>query len=150
VLELEKIQKEKDLAGAAKTLCSLGAPDCPVVHRTVSGAPGWRLVNWPLSGIRRRRTAKIHQTIRWCTGLSGEPTVDRTNGRPRNPRVTRGRANGVMGAPDSVRCANGSKSSTVGCANFGKQSTPDTEQCLSGAPPGRRQELPSWIALNGS
>jgi hypothetical protein len=20
---------------------SLGAPDCPVVHRTVSGAPGW-------------------------------------------------------------------------------------------------------------
>jgi hypothetical protein len=40
VLESEKIQKEKDLAGAAKTLRSLGAPDCPVVHRTVfSGAP---------------------------------------------------------------------------------------------------------------
>jgi hypothetical protein len=33
----EKIQKEKDLAGAAKTLRSLGAPDCLVVHRTVSG-----------------------------------------------------------------------------------------------------------------
>jgi hypothetical protein len=30
VLESEKIQKEKDLAGAAKTLHSLGAPDCPV------------------------------------------------------------------------------------------------------------------------
>jgi hypothetical protein len=29
------------LARAAKTLLSLGAPDCPVVHRTVSGAPGW-------------------------------------------------------------------------------------------------------------
>jgi hypothetical protein len=28
VLESEKIQKEKDLAGAAKPLCSLGAPDC--------------------------------------------------------------------------------------------------------------------------
>jgi hypothetical protein len=40
VLESEKTQKEKDLAGAAKTLCSLGAPDYPVVHRTVSGAPG--------------------------------------------------------------------------------------------------------------
>ena len=29
------------MARAAKTLLSLGAPDCPVVHRTVSGAPGW-------------------------------------------------------------------------------------------------------------
>jgi hypothetical protein len=77
VLESEKTQKEKDLAGAAKTLRSLGAPDCPVVHRTVSGASGWRLVNWPLSGIHHRRTAKIHRTVRWCTGLSGEPTVGR-------------------------------------------------------------------------
>ena len=85
MLESEKIQKEKDLAGTAKTLCSLSAPECPVVHQTVSGATGWRLVNWPLSGIRRRCTAKNHQTA---------------NGRPRNPRVTRGRANGLMGAPD--------------------------------------------------
>ena len=77
---------------------------CPVVHRTVSGAPGWRLSNWPLSGLRRRRTAINHRTVRWCTGLSGEPTVGRANGRPRNPRVTRGRANGLMGAPDCPVC----------------------------------------------
>jgi hypothetical protein len=32
-----------------------------------------------------------------CTGLSGEPTVDRANGRPRDPRETRGRANGRKG-----------------------------------------------------
>jgi hypothetical protein len=62
-----------------------------------------------LSGSDQRRTAIIHRTVRWCTGLSGEPTVGRANGRPRNPRVTRGRANGLMGhrtvrcAPDSVR-----------------------------------------------
>jgi hypothetical protein len=37
-----------------------------------------------------------------------------------------------MGAPDSVRCANGSKSSTVGYARLGKQSAPDTEQCMFG------------------
>jgi hypothetical protein len=32
-----------------------------------------------------------------CTGLSGEPTVGRANGRPRDPRETRGRANGRKG-----------------------------------------------------
>jgi hypothetical protein len=29
----------------------LGAPDCPVVHRTVSGALGQPPVNRPLSGL---------------------------------------------------------------------------------------------------
>jgi hypothetical protein len=57
-----------------------------------------------LSGFRRRRTAIIHRTVWWCTGLSGEPTVDRANGRPRNPRMTRGRANDLMGAPDCPVC----------------------------------------------
>jgi hypothetical protein len=41
-------------------------------------------------GIRWRRTTIIHRTVRWCTGLSGEPTVASANGRPRNPRATRG------------------------------------------------------------
>jgi hypothetical protein len=39
-----------------------------------------------------------------CTGLSGEPTVSQGNGRPRIPRVTRGRANGHFGAPDCPVC----------------------------------------------
>jgi hypothetical protein len=39
-----------------------------------------------------------------CTGLSGEPTVGRANGRPRNPHATRGRANGQKGAPDCPVC----------------------------------------------
>jgi hypothetical protein len=106
-----------------------------------------------LSGTQRRRTTIIHRTVRWCTGLSGEPTVGWANGWPRNPRVTRGRANGQTRAPDSVRCANGSKSSTVGCARIGKRSAPDSVRwCtgLFGAPVDRRQDLPSWIALNGS
>jgi hypothetical protein len=33
-----------------------------------------------------------------CTGLSGEPTVGQANGRPRDPRETRGRANGRKGS----------------------------------------------------
>jgi hypothetical protein len=68
--------------------------------------------------------------------------------------VTRGRANGLMGASDrpvctgpsgvhrtvrcavdSVQCANGSKSSTVSCANFGRRSAPDSEQGMSGGTP---------------
>jgi hypothetical protein len=39
-----------------------------------------------------------------CTGLSGEPTVSRANGRLRDPRGTRGRANGREGAPDCPVC----------------------------------------------
>jgi hypothetical protein len=48
----------------------------------------------------QRHTAKIHRTVRWCTGLSGEPMVACANGRPRNLRVARGRANGRLGTPD--------------------------------------------------
>jgi hypothetical protein len=44
-----------------------------------------------------------------CTGLSGEPTVGRANSRLRDLPETHGGANGREGAPDSVRCANGSK-----------------------------------------
>jgi hypothetical protein len=76
---------------------SCGAPDSVQCARLA-------LVKRLLSGIRRWRTAKNHWTVRWCTGLSGEPTVGRANGRPRNPRVTRGRANGLMGAPDCPVC----------------------------------------------
>jgi hypothetical protein len=39
-----------------------------------------------------------------CTGLSGEPTVDRANGWLRDLRETRGRANGREGAPDCSVC----------------------------------------------
>jgi hypothetical protein len=74
-----------------------GAPDIVRCARLA-------LVKRPLSGIRRRRTNKIHQTVRWCTGLSGEPTVSWTNGRLRNPRVTRGQANNLKGAPDCPVC----------------------------------------------
>jgi hypothetical protein len=49
------------------------------VHRTVSGgAPDsvqcarTSLGEQSALGTRRRRTAKIHRTVRWCTGLSGE------------------------------------------------------------------------------
>jgi hypothetical protein len=60
-----------------------------------------------LSGDDQWRTAKIHRSVRWCTGLSGESTVSRGNGRPRIPRATRGRANVHIGAPDCPVCTGG-------------------------------------------
>jgi hypothetical protein len=76
------------------------------VHRTVRWCTGQCPVRQTGTdelaalGFRQRRTAINHRTVRWCAGLSGEPTVGPTNGRPRNPRATRGRANGQKGAPD--------------------------------------------------
>jgi hypothetical protein len=94
-----------------------------------------------------------------CTGLTGEPTVGRANGRLRDLRDTwpSQRSGGgtelsgvhrtVSGAPTAPRLP------TVGFAKQGRKSTPDCVRwCtgLSGAPGDRRQELPSWNALNGS
>jgi hypothetical protein len=85
---------------------------------------------------------------------SAQPTVGRVirARRVAEPTVRRGHRT-VRCAPDSVRCANGSEPPTVGFAKEGKKSAPDSVRwCtgLSGAPGDRRQELPSWNALNGS
>jgi hypothetical protein len=148
--------------------------DCPVVHRTVSGAPGWSplsgvdngessAANSSLSGNGKGDVAIIHRTVRWCTGLSGEPMVASANGRPRNLRATRGSSNGRQGhrtvrcALDNVWCANGPGAATVDCARFGRKSRTGQATVvvwwrtgLSGAPLDRRQELPSKIVSNGS
>jgi hypothetical protein len=97
VLETRENNLEKCWQCSAKDNFGLGAPDSVRCARLA-------LVKRLLSGIHRRRTTIIHRTVRWCTRLSGEPTVGRANGRPRNPRVTRGRANGLMGAPDCPVC----------------------------------------------
>jgi hypothetical protein len=90
-----------------------------------------------------------------CTRLSGEPTVGWANGRPHNPRATRARANGQKRAPDSVRCANGSETSTVDFAKEGKKSAPDClvrqatdgKNCL----PGMLSTAPSCLgAIKGT
>jgi hypothetical protein len=60
-----------------------GAPDSVWCARLVRG-------EFAALGFRRWSTAIIHRTVRWCTELSGEPTVASTNGRPCNPRATCG------------------------------------------------------------
>jgi hypothetical protein len=70
-----------------------GAPDCVRwCARLASGEQTTLGKVW-------RRMAIIHRTVRWCTGLSGEPTVGRAIcGR----RVAR--ANGRQRAPDYPVC----------------------------------------------
>jgi hypothetical protein len=60
-----------------------GAPDSVRCARLAGGEPA-------ALGKTQKRTTIIHRNVRWCTGLSGEPTVTSANDRPRNPRATRG------------------------------------------------------------
>jgi hypothetical protein len=125
---------------------------CPVVYRTVSGAPGWlrrTCRSWEvINGVRLKFTglSGVHRTV------SGEPTV----AGPTVGRLIRARRVAEPTARRghrTVRCANGSKAPTVGFAKEGKKSAPDSVRwCtgLSGAPGDRRQEMPSWNVLNGS
>jgi hypothetical protein len=86
------------LAVYSQRLFRSRAPDCPVVHRTVSGAPGCL--------GRRSRSREFADGVRLkFTGLSGVhrtcPVRQICNGRQRSavPFMERNRA------PDSVRCA---------------------------------------------
>jgi hypothetical protein len=142
----EKLAKySQNAARSGCTGLSGGAPDSVWCARLA-------LANWLLSGLRRRRTAINHWTIRWCTGLSGEPTVGRANGRPRNPRATRGKCQRSDGAPDCPVCTGQcSVCQRLQRANGRlRQRRKEIRTGLSGTPGDRRQELPSWNALNGS
>jgi hypothetical protein len=135
-------RKRKRLGWSSQDSAQSGTPDCPVVHRTVSGAPGWLLANWPLLGIRRRHTAIIHRTVRWCIGLSGEPTAARaTVGRAiRVRRVAP--ANGRLGAPDCPVCT---RLSGVHRTVSGAPTSPKIQRS---ATPGMEGD-PHWTCYSG-
>jgi hypothetical protein len=134
-----------------KTWLSTAKVQLGLAHRTVRCAR-------PASGEQATlgkvwwRTAIIHRTVRWCTGLSGEPTAaSATVGHAiRGRRVAR--ANGQQGAPDSVLCANCHESATVVCARIGRRSRTGHEQWLSGGAPDcpvrhpteSKDSLPYW------
>jgi hypothetical protein len=80
------------------------------VHRTVRWCTGKYPVRQAGSGelaaLGNKLTAYGYNSpdCPVCTGLSGEPTVGRANGRLRDLRETRGRANGWERAPDCPVC----------------------------------------------
>jgi hypothetical protein len=79
-------------------------------HRTVRWCTGQCPVRQAGSGelaaLGKNLTAYDYNSpdCPMCTGLSGEPTVSRANGRLRDLRKTRGRANGREGALDCPVC----------------------------------------------
>jgi hypothetical protein len=103
-----------------------GAPDCPVSHPRRTRRPREK---------QRGDVAIIHWTVRWCTGLSGEPTVASANSRSRNLRATHGLLQRSAGAPDSVWCANQPRGATVGYAKSGRRSHTGPSTGPSGGAP---------------
>jgi hypothetical protein len=156
VLEIEQRRKETNWKRLG---CVQPNSNSSQVHRTV------RLVRGKLAAlrIRRWRTAIIHQTVCWCTGLFGEPTVaSATVGHAiRGWRVAR--SNSRLGTPDCPVCTGQclvcqSTSRTNGQmrriwkAIVHRTAIVIVRWCtvLSGAPPDRRQVWPSKLASNGS
>jgi hypothetical protein len=133
-------------SSAWHTGLSGGAPDSVWCARPASGEQA-------TLGKNRRRTTIIHRTVRWCTGLSGEPTVaSATVGRAiRGRRMAR--ANGRQGAPDCpVRQLPRSCNSHLRQKRKEIGTGPSTVTVrwrtgLSGAPPDRRQLWTSLIGL---
>jgi hypothetical protein len=143
VLETEKRRKEKNYkrlgwvqpksSSAWHTGLSGGVPDSVRCARPASGEQA-------TLGKNRRRTAIIHQTVRWCTGLSGESTVGRAI---RGRRMAR--ANSRQGAPDCSVCHQArsynshlrQKRKEIGTGP--STMTVRWRTGLSGAPPDRRQ-----------
>jgi hypothetical protein len=119
-----------------------GAPDCPVAHRTVSGASGDLAQNSSASGIFRSRRAIIHRTVR-CT-----PDSVRCSKKTQLWNLA---ASGIHNGCSAIihrTCPvyTGYFAPTVTCnsnkcaperaeVRHTRSGAPDTLQCMSGAPP---------------
>jgi hypothetical protein len=156
VLQTEKRKEPKDLARCSQISTQSGTPDSVRCAKSASDEQATFGKTW-------RRTAIIHRTVRWCTGLSSETTTTSAMvGRAiRRRRVAR--AIGGLGAPDCPVCTGQCpvRQPARSCNDRLRQirkeintehATVTIRWCtgLSGAPPDRRQELPSLLASNGS
>jgi hypothetical protein len=125
--------------GTSMAAYDYNSPDCPVSQQSDGPMVG--------SVIRARRVAEPtvrrgHRTVR-CANGSEPPTVGFAK-------------EGKKSAPDSVRWCTGLSGARTANGRLRQRRkeirTRSVRWCtgLSGAPGDRRQELPSWNALNGS
>ena len=131
--------------------------------RLSGGAPDsvWSL-GWPGDELVALGNSPRTPRLKF-TRLSGEPRAPAANSRQHDQRSTRGRANGRLVTPDCPKCTGQcpvrqrDRRSNGGLRLIRKEIehrsiTVHVRWCtgLSGAPPDRRQQLPSnWIS-NGS
>jgi hypothetical protein len=119
----------------SQLLLSLGAPD----------SVRWCTGQCPVCQAGLRRTGHSRETVAAygynspdCP-VSQRPPAQRSaaqSARDAWPQPTVGWGHRTIRcAPDSVRCANGYNSATVGCAILGRRSAPDNEQWTSGGAP---------------
>jgi hypothetical protein len=122
---------------------------CPVHHRTVSGAPEDSNSNLPPSGISRGTRAIIHRTV-WCTPdsvrCSKEERPPELGSLGKTQRLLRYNSPDMSGVHRTVRCNHGATAtprqrSPAGAFNarqrraevrHARAGTPDIEQYMSG------------------
>jgi hypothetical protein len=97
-----------------------GAPDCPVCHRTVYGAPGTVQAKLFTFKFLESRSAIILRTVRWVTELSGVPAEQWLQWNSRFQRTP----------AKALQCADSSRR-----VRAAPEGAPDSELCLSGAAP---------------
>jgi hypothetical protein len=132
-----------------------GAPDCPVCHRTVSGAPGNSTPNSSPSGIFRGLRSNSpdcpvhHRTVSGALRESNSELASFGNPLRYNSLDCSVSHRTVSGAHRTVRCNSGATATsraTIDCNALNARlraqrsraragGTPDSLQGLSGAPP---------------
>jgi hypothetical protein len=108
----------------------IGAPDCPVCHRTVSGALGPYRCQPATPGNFRAHLAIIHRTVRCATGLSGESAG---NGYPA-PTVDSAKCYSGEQCRTEVRAARSEGTGLSGVASDCPVSQEDKAPTVDGAP----------------
>jgi hypothetical protein len=143
-------RKGKELVVCSQHQLWPGTPDSVRCASLAGGEPG-------ALGKTQRRTTIIHRTVRWCTGLFGEPMVANANGRLRNPRATCGPQQRSVGHTGQCPVRQSTPRTNGWMLLIWKEiahrtTTVIVRWCtgLSSAPPDTRQVWPSKLASNGS
>jgi hypothetical protein len=103
-----------------------GAPDCPVCHRKVSGAPGPYRVQAATLGFSQACSAIIHRTVRCATRLSSVPSgngylcstvdcksTDEVNSAATEVRAAKSDSTGLSGVAPDCPVSQGDKAPMV-------------------------------------